>query len=102
MERPPFASDGPIVPELSPLRAVRRDPWHLECKGLRRTLWNLATNAIEYGAPETRSPSQSSGPTVVSKRTLVHGCAEAHGGRVRLTGMPVRISRGATSSPRCT
>jgi len=25
-----------------------------------------------------------SGPTVVSKRTLVHGCAEAHGGRVRV------------------
>src|SRR3989442_14990299 len=48
--------------------------------------------------------------------TLVHGCAEAHGGRVRVdsdaaTGttllwgsplIPVRISRGATSSPRCT
>ena len=90
---------------------------------LRRALWNLATNAIKYGAPDkpvtitikrTNTSAQASvhnygcvlsredqtrlfEPFVRTRSaqaggprgwglglTLVHGCAEAHGGRVRV------------------
>ena len=90
---------------------------------LRRALWNLATNAIKYGAPEkpvtitvrrtdggvqasvhnygpmlsredqaglfepfarTRSAQTGSARGWGLGLTLVHGCAEAHGGRVRV------------------
>ena len=90
---------------------------------LRRALWNLATNAIKYGAPDkpvtitikrTDAGAQASvhnDGCVLSREdqarlfepfartrsaqagglrgwglglTLVHGCAEAHGGRVKV------------------
>ena len=121
---------GEVVEELASIHGER---FHLnagdEVPGiwsadvLRRALWNLAVNAIKYGAPDkpvtitvrrtdggveasvhnygpmlsredranlfepfarTRSAETGSARGWGLGLTLVHGCAEAHGGRVRV------------------
>lgn len=98
-----------------------------DCEELRRALWNLATNAVKYGAAgvaitialdRTASRAELSvhnlGPAIPDEDqrhlfepfartqsartgaqrgwglglTLVHGCSQAHGGRVRVQSSP--------------